>query len=485
MTTVPLLGGAYQGRSLIAPKNQCVNLYPESNPPDGSPPVPVTHYLTPGLTRLSVSPTIESARTLFRASNGELFAVVGGSVYFVSSTLVWTILGNIPDLTTPVGFADNGLAVVAVDGTDTNYAIDLATHAFGEISPINFYGANSVTQIDTYFVFNRPGTAQFYISLSNVTYDMLVGGTAFDPLDIAAKTGSADPIQTVASVHGELWLIGQLTSEIWANTGAADFAFQRIQGAFVDHGSAARYSVAQQDISLFWLSQDRQGNGIIVRTNGYMVQQISTRAIEAEIQSYAVISDAIGYCHQIDGHAFYVITFPDQDITWGYDLATGQWHRRASIDANGILHRSRVNSFAFAYGRNLVGDYQNGNLYLLDPGAFTENGRRIPRIITFPHMIKNGRRVVYKSFQAKMEVGQLPETLSDDPAMVSLRWSDTAGASWGNPVMQSMGSAGQYLTSPQWQRLGMARDRVFELSWDAPCKSALNGAYVEFVPATT
>jgi len=62
---------------------------------------------------------------------------------------------------------------------------------------------------------------------------------------------------------------------------------------------------------------------------------------------------------------------------------------------------------------------------------------------------------------------------------VFLRWSDTRGVSFGNAVQRSMGREGQYLTSIQWTRLGMARDRVFEISWSSPVKTALLGAWVE------
>ena len=33
-----------------------------------------------------------------------------------------------------------------------------------------------------------------------------------------------------------------------------------------------------------------------------------------------------------------------------------------------------------------------------------------------------------------------------------------------------------FLTTVIWNRLGMARDRVFKLQWSAPVKTALNGA---------
>jgi hypothetical protein len=51
--------------------------------------------------------------------------------------------------------------------------------------------------------------------------------------------------------------------------------------------------------------------------------------------------------------------------------------------------------------------------------------------------------------------------------------------SWGNPVQRSLGKEGEYIKSVQWRRLGMARDRVFEISWSAPVKTALLGAWVE------
>ncbi|MDB5531608.1 MAG: hypothetical protein JWR51_4711 [Devosia sp.] len=569
MTRVPLLGGAYQSRSLIASASEAVNLYSERNAEDGQPTTPATSYPTPGLALVTAPPYPSNMRTLYRASNGSLYGVIGPTVYAISNTYDYTLLGTIPNDTSPVWFADNGQAIVLVDGSAVGYAIDMTTDAFGTITDPAFYGGTSASYQDTFFIFNRPGTDQFYISLSNVSYDMLTGtpggvyvgsittpgsgyvdatytsvpltggtgsgalatitvlggavtavtitddgqdytigdvlsasntnlggsgsgfaysvdgihGSAFDPLDIAAKTGSADNIVAAPTVHGELWLIGELTTEVWYDAGAADFAYQRIQGAFVDHGCAAPYSIASVDISLLWLSQDRQGNCIVLMTEGYSVKRVSVHALEAEWQAYETIADAIGYVHQIEGHAFYVLTFPTADTTYCYDLSENQWHRRASIDGNGVLHRHRSSCFAFAYGLNLVGDYQNGNLYNLTNEAFTDNGVDIPRIRRFPHLIEDGKRVVYDGFQADMATGQITSGTTDDPPKVYLRWSDNRGFSFGNYVSQSMGGPGQYDVSMQWNRLGYARDRVFELSWSANTDTALQGCWVKVRPA--
>jgi len=63
--------------------------------------------------------------------------------------------------------------------------------------------------------------------------------------------------------------------------------------------------------------------------------------------------------------------------------------------------------------------------------------------------------------------------------LIWLSWSDDRGHTFGNPVSQPFGDRGDYLTSLQWQRLGMARDRVFCISWSAPIKTAIQGAWIE------
>ena len=520
MTRVALLGGAYQARSVITAAARAVNLYPEVNPPESQSPVPVTHYPRPGLVILSnaevAASEIATVRCLYTATNGDLYAVVGGSVYYVDPSYIFHLIGSVTPRFTPCSMADNGLVIVIVDGSANGWVIRMSDRAFAPVSDPSFYGGTRVDQLDTYFVFNRPGTNQFYISLSNADYTMFTGGTAFDPLDIAAKTGSTDPIQTCISISGSVWLIGTMTSEPWVDIGAPDFPFQRLPNALVEHGCAAAYSVAKMDASVFWLSKDRQGQGIIVMTEGYAVKRISTHAIEADIQSYNRIDDAVAWTYQIVGHAFYVISFPSANVSWAFELASQQWHRLAWCDTNGELHRYRGNCYANAYNRNVVGDWQNGNLYEVSQKAFTDAGAPIVCIRTFPHLVEDGNRVTYQSFIADMQVGTwdqqtlestvgpdfsiigyignpdfnldfgpIPEVYPPPRPVCFLRWSDDRGVTFSNRVEQSIGNTGQYLTSVQWNRLGMARDRVFELSWSAPVLTALQGAFIDTMPHRT
>ncbi len=385
--------------------------------------------------------------------------VLGGSILAAGTLYVNATYTNVP-LTGGTGSGAQGTIVVSGGGV-TGVTITVAG------------GGYSVNDVLSASNANLGGAG------SGFSYSADSVATAFDPLDIAQKSGSADTIVGLKVLDRQIWLLGTLTSEVWYDSGAADFAFAEIPGVFIEHGCAALNSIAKVDNAMLWLSQDREGHAIVVRTTQFQAQRVSTYAIETLFQNYSTISDAIGFCYQQDGHAFYILTFPTADKTWAYEIATGQWHELAYTDTNGVFHRHRASCCAFLNNMNVVGDWQNGRIYQLDPNNFTDNGEQIVCVRTFPHMIDDGNLVTYRKFIADVQVGTLP---GDTTPQMSLRWSDTRGASYGNAVMQSMGNGGDYLYSPVWNRLGQARDRVFELSWSAAINTSLLGAFVETIP---
>lgn len=468
MAKIELVGGAYEARSIIANAQRCLNLYPEKNPADAA--AQYTHYPTPGLTTLAQGITAP-VRGLYTASNDKLYTVIGPNVYLVAADWTLTLLGVIAaGANGPVRMHDNSQFLVLVDNSAFGYTIDLATNAFAGITDPAFYGATHVDYLDSYMLFNRPDTKQFYSTLSNVL--------TFDPLYFAQKTSSPDKLVALGVKNREIWLVGRQTTEVWYNVGGTSFPFAIVPGTKVETGCVAPYSLAKDSASMYWLSQNERGQAVIIRTQGYEPQKVSTFALEAEWERYSRIDDAIGFCYQSGGHLFYVLTFPTADKTWVFDAVEGLWHERGWMDDDGFLHRHRANCHAFAYGTHVVGDFENGKLYRLDNNVYTDDGQPILRLRSFPHLGSEGKRIVYNQFIADMEVGTPPVTATLAP-LVNLRWSDTRGASWSEMVQQSIGNTGKFLTVLQWRRLGIARDRVFELSWSFPYKTALNGAYVE------
>jgi len=465
---LPLTGGFYVAQSLLASAQRCVNLYPETNPSEST--FPFTHYQTPGSLKLGAPPAAGSGRCIYRASNGALYAVVAQNVYAISSAWVYTLLGSISSPPNPCYIADNGVDALLVDGTPNGYMWDLATDTFAPFVDPNFYGADRVDYASLRFVLNKPGTPIFYYSEPT--------SLVFDPLDFAAKSGSPDPLISIIASLDQVWLLGELTTEVFYNAGATDAIFERQPGSFMEHGCGAKYSVAKADVWTFWLGQDRQGTHIVYRGEGYQARRISTSAIENVLAGYSTVADAVGFTYQQNGHLFYILVFPTANATWVFDCATNLWHERAWTDPDdGTLNRIRANGVAFAYDKNITIDWENGAIYELRLDLFVDDASPITRVRSWANVVEEGKRVLYRQFTAWIDAGTIMQP-GEDP-LIGLRWSDDGGNTWGNTVLQSIGKTGTYNTTPNWSRLGYGRNRVFELSWSINAKAALQGAFVE------
>lgn len=479
MTQLPALGGFYEAADLIVNAQSCVNLFPENQPQEAQAPTPVALLVTPGTRKLATVPVgnAGTCRCSYRSTDDQLFQVIGQNVWFVDNGLGYHLLGTISSANNPCYMQDNGVDIILVDGTASGYTINLASHAFATIVDPDFYGGDRIDICDGYFVLNKPGTRIAYISGQFAT--------TFDSLDFFAKAGYPDPLTGLIVLNNEIWLLGTLTSEVFANSGQTDSIFQRLPGAFQEHGCAAPYSICKADVNIYWLSQDKDGNRVFMQAgsgSGYKAKRISNHGIEAQLKSYTVITDCIGMTHQSGGHLFIVFTFPTQNVTWVYDEATQQWHQRAWLDSDGNLDRWRPNNLVYAYDRMLAGDFETGDLLEVNANFYDDDSNPIPRIRRFAHIDNEGKRVRFSKLIAKVSVGEDPDADALNDPQISLRYSDDGGHTWGNARTQSMGFAGQYNRSLQWNRLGMARDRVFEVSWANKTGRAMTEIWYDAAP---
>jgi len=400
---------------------------------------------------------------------------------------------------------DNGETIVIADGSSMAWTIDLASHSFNPYTDSTglMRGADRVDYIDTFLIMNVAG------GNNNEWISTLSNSIDFDPTYFAFKTAYPDNLQTLIVNHHNIILIGSLKSEIWFNAGLSGFPFIMIQGAYYEHGTGARYSVASNDISVYFLGQDLQGDGVVWRIGGgdqYYARRVSNHAVEHSLRMMRETvgtDDAIGYCYQQEGHFFYVLHFPKGNTTWVYDDSIGSqdpmaaWHQECWTDpATGKLNRHRGNCAAYLYGKNVCGDWENGTIYQMDLNTYTDtvdsNTCPISWIRTFPHIgtgeieigmwgrrpvLADGRRIQFFDFELDLECGTSPLGVDGKPPTVALRFSDDRGRTWSGDTLQTGGETGQYLTWPTWRSLGIARDRVFEVEYAFQGPAALNGAW--------
>jgi hypothetical protein len=464
------IGQTYKLQSSTVECQRTINLYPQMDETGEGKNV-ASLLSTPGLKflcNLDNSP----ARGMITTALGRFFVVSGRNVIEVFAN------GNIVHWATVltaaghVGMAENGKTIMIVDGPN-GYGFDLATNAITNLP--NFPGGQTITFQDGYFIFNQPGTQTFWLTG--------LYSTTINPLDFESAEGSPDLLVALLSDHRELWLFGTQSVEVWFNSGNPLFPFSRIEGAFITHGTAAAYSPAKLDNTIYWLGQDESGNGIVWRAAGYQPLRCSTHAVEQAIAKYSRIDDAIAWTYQQEGHSFYVLTFPTGNATWVYDAATHMWHERAHTQANGFLGRHLSEFHTMAFGKHFVNDYASGNIYQLDTQTYTDAGTAISKIRTSPYISGELRSLIISRLQLDIEVGVgLPDGTA---AQCMLRWSDDGGRTWSNEYWVSLGKIGQTLTRAIWRRLGKTRQRVFQVTITDPIPVAIIDAYIEMEACTS
>lgn len=412
---------------------------------------------------------------------------IGSALITLPGSLpVGLIVATTPTLTDSGGVILAGTGIASVDtvgltitmtapasGNSFSDTVSLNIPVFGRITDPGFLGANRLLFIEGWLLLNQPGTRTFYTT-GPVPYSMLFPGAFF-----ALKDSSTDNLITLMENNREAWLIGERTTEVWFNAGGTNFAFQRLPGVGPQIGCAAQHSISRGGAQLVWLGRNEQGQNVVVCTNQYSWKRLSNHAVEHAISQYPVISDAIGYCYEEEGHLFYMLTFPTADVTWCYDFVSETWAKRLSYDpVAGVYHRHRSNCFMDFGDVRIVGDYTTGQLHQMSRQFYTDAGNPLRALRRTPHVWgkENRERLFFAQLQIEFTPGVGLQVGQGSKPQVMLRWSDDGAFSWSNEHWATIGAAGQTKNRAIWRQLGQARDRVWEAVITDPVPRDIIGA---------
>lgn len=465
ITETPLFGLGLHGKSPRVTANKLINAYYEfQQDPDGT---RVAIYGTPGLTLF-----LNQGDTPWRGlhpfpGNSMLYGVHRGTFYSISNAALVTSLGMLNTTSGRVDIDDDGTRISVVDGSDV-YVYNTSTPA----TPIaEVVDADRPTSPNTCIV-----QAGRLITDENLTGRFKGSGayapTAWDGLDFATAESKPDHIIRVLNARGTLILMGSYTTEFWTNVGGSGFPYAPIIGAGSETGLASRWSVGKLLGTYAFLAKNREGQVFVGLLNGYRIERISNFELDDIINKYSTVSNATGFGYVIGGHPMYQLNFPSVGKSWLYDASTKYWSEvRYGADAR---HRAEI--CVDFINQTIVSDYENGNLYRIDPDAYTDNGDLIHTILRGRHISSRKKTVKLSSLELGIEAGVGTVTGQGSNPVAGLRLSKDGGHSFGTQTFAPMGAVGEYRKRCIWRRLGIGRDIVPEITITDPVKRVITDA---------
>lgn len=448
----PVIGGAYSDDAKAWSCQDTVNYIPVMAEREGGR-SPSLLRGVPGLVEFADLGTNAPIRGTHNVE-GLLLAVSGNKLFKVAANGAATEIGTIPGVER-VSMAHNQITggnEVAIANGQSGYIYNTVTGDLTQITDEGFPGSISFDFCDGYIMGVEPGRRFAF-------HSMLAAAGDYNTLDRVEAEGSPDKIVGQIVTHREWWLFGERTVEPYNNTGAATSTFQRAGGTVIEIGAASRWAICQLDNAVIWLGND----GVVYRANGYIPVRISTHAIEQAI-SRCNLAQAFAFTFEDRGHAVFYLTFPDGQ-TWGYDAASGEWHRRQSDG----LDRWRINALVNWNGVWIAGDYSNGRLYQLDWALQNEAGAILERRRVTGVLSDNQNPVNVNGVALVFDTGM-------GLATVDFRYSKDGGHNWSAWRQCSMGAVGNFVKRIEMRRFGQGRQWVFDIRVTDDAKADLMAA---------
>jgi hypothetical protein len=477
MNFAGFVGPSYTTRLLQTSMEECLNLFPEKlESPNAKPP-----WILRGTPGLSVAVTGMTGRIRGQfQQDGRSFAVDSGDAS--TAAHLWETTTGTPVSLGTVA-SDTNRAYLETNGSQNGagghqliclsaghgYIYDLNAGTFAEIAASGWPPATAigVTYFDGYFLVLTP---------TFVGQSTLEDGTAWNASNRGARSIATD--NNVAFINNypqhTLWVFGSKRTEVWYDNAGATFSFGPIPGVFVNVGCAAAASVQRFNDTVVWLGTDEAGTATVFLAVGYNAQRISTLAVEADLALCASVSDFVGWVYSEEGHTFYVLSSVANQRTWVYDAKEQLWHKRGYfVGSTGLTQQVRGwNHIISPGGAHWVGDWETGTIYQQSLTTYSDNGNPIRALRRFPHLTADGHRIFYPGLSLFAAQGLGLSTGQGSDPTVQLSWSDDGGNTFGPELPRSLGKQGAYGNRTYWQRLGVGRNRVFQLSMTDPVPRA-------------
>ncbi len=502
--TLPIANGFYVSDALPISAQRCVNWRP--NIPQAAASSDSNLFGTEGITEIYRGLDFERCRGA-HVMAGNRFFVISNRLVRLNRNIVNNVVEfSIDELgfiegTNRVFMADNGIQLCITAPPDSattgrSYIFTESPDTLTQITDPNFDGpASSVVYINGYFVFHKSDGKKFFNSPLND------GLTGYDPLDFNVAEADPDQIRGLGVIKNQLYVFGSETIQVFRDIARAPSPFAPIPGAVIDVGVSSAQTIVDLNGGLAFVGSGVNQAPSAWWLTGTNVQKISNTAIEREFSDLNLEGNPenlFSWTYASSGAFYFGVSVPN--TCYVYDLNNQRWHERQSIDSTGLspaepdengLTRWRGTHVISVGGEYYVGDFQSGNIGLLEDDVYLEYGALIKRIAVSQPFESQGNSVNVTSIEAVVEAGKgLPNDIEiqtgtttfgnpifgaggSDPR-ISLSWSDDGANIFEGGISRSMGRIGEYSKRPTWNRVGrVPRQRVLRFDCATPTKATL------------
>lgn len=434
-------GGSYESQAFTADCSKLVNWYPELLQDPGATARRIL-LPTPGVEVISTITADAPGRAHF-VQDGREFAVLGAAFYEFG--LAGNVLNGVAnDLSGPLSaptLHDTSLPATISSNGDGGGQLFITAGGMGYTYSLT----DPPSTASPNFIIALEGKAQFggmldgfllalEVATSKLNVSNLNDGATWTMF--AQRSLAPDPWISMRVLGRGIWLLGELTSEVWFNTGDR-FPFAPHPSGVLQYGILAPHSAVVAGDDLLWLAGSRSGRVCVMRVAGFEPEIVSTLPLEKTMAGYLGLETAVADSYSENGHVFYRLNFDVDGVTWVYDLTTKLWHEQGTwLAEQGCYTVARQRFHAYAFGEHRILDSANGNLYRMSQDLARDvEGRHIRRLRRAPALSDELRRVYYPEFELDLETGLAEQgchvsfSMAAVPVIASFNWSKEAESS--------------------------------------------------------
>ena len=460
LVPINLTGGTYKHKSLPLSAQLTRNFWPQLQQ-NGTAKSAYILESFPG--KLLFGTVAGSADRGMLEHQGILYKVTDTNLYTVDSAGTHTLRGSIPGVARCIMQGINSNVVIVTEGVPYVWNGTTLT----TVIDVDLETPNACAHLNNQIIYDGDGGRFCSSDVGDAT--------SVDGLNYATAESNADNLIRPYAFEQNIYMMGDKTIEPWWNSGNGRPPFDRLEGAAIQAGLGALYSMANTRKYVYFVGNE----GLVYAMTGSTAEPIFNAALNSEISGFSTVADATGICYNINGQWFYEVTFPTANRTFCHPEG-GETFELSSGTEGG---RNIASSHPFVFRKNLVGDSTSGNIYELDLDTYSENGAAIIRTRDSAPLHGGlfgapGRALTMNRFELILETGVGLLSGQGSNPVVMLSFSDDGGKtfsveSWGDV---SIGTLGQFIFKVEWFCLGSFESRVIRIRTSDPVHFSIHSA---------